>query len=114
MLAYNEKSGVEFEASFFDADGNPTPPGAVMWRLDCETSQTVLRDFTSVDWVESVGPDGQPIYTALIEVPGSLNAIQKNGNAQELKKLLVVANKDQDDEYSEEYRYTVRNLRGRS
>lgn len=114
MLAYNEHSGVEIEAAFFDAAGNPTQPNTVYWRLDCETTNTVLQDFTELTVSAEPAADGSYCYCAQIDIAGSLNAIQKNKHAQEQKKLLVVANKDAAGEFSQEYRYVVKNLRGRS
>lgn len=114
MLAYNEKQGVEFVATFFDAHQQPTLPSVVEWRLDCDATGTVLQDYTSVAVTSVVGTDGATLYQSSITVPGPLNAIQKQSNTQEVKKLLVVANRDQDGEVSKEYSYIVRNLRGRS
>lgn len=113
MISYNEKSGIELDAAFFDAFGVPTLPSTVEYRLDCDTTRKTLLDYTTIAVVSAVDSAGTTTYTSLIEIPGPLNAIQNNRNAQEVKKLLVVANRDQASEYSQEYTYAVRNLRGR-
>jgi hypothetical protein len=50
---------------------------------------------------------------AIIEVPGSLHAIQNPRNTRELKTLLIVADKDLSSEYSHAHQYYVRSRRGR-
>lgn len=114
MLQYNERSGIELDAEFFDANGAATPPNTVHWRLDCDTTRRVLQGDTAEDAVFSVNTDGVDSWTARIEIPGALNAIQSQRNATELKKLLVIANKDTATEYSQEFSYYVKNLRGRN
>jgi hypothetical protein len=114
MLQYNERTGLEKEVSFTDADNLPTLPGSVHWNLYCETTRTVLQGDTAVSVTATVGADGVTRYTSRFDIPGSLNAIQNDRNRRELKKLLVIANKGEDEEFSEEMQYYVVNLRGRS
>ena len=114
MLSYNEKSGVEVIAEFFDANGSYTLPMSVHYRVDCASTRKALLDWTQANAVTTVDLSGQPVYSATIEIPGYVNAIQSNRNRQEVKTVLIVANKDQDAEFSQEYQYTVKNLQGRS
>jgi hypothetical protein len=114
MLQINEKSGHEFSVEFKDADGVPTQPTTAHWRLDCETTRKALQDDTALTVIASTDDNGITHYRATVEVPGSLNAIQNNRNAREMKKLLVIADKDSAREYSLEVTYAVVNLRGRS
>lgn len=114
MRVLNEKSGLEHRAHFSDTFGAPTIPATVHWRLDCQTTGTVLQDWTEVTPVTVSDETGITDVYALIEIPGALNAIQSDSNPRELKTLLVVAAKDQPSEYSEVLSYYVRNLRGRS
>ena len=114
MLVINEKSGREFTAAFFDAGYNASLPATVHYWLDCETTGTVLIDWTAITPEMGVDANGSDIATATIVIPGSASAIQKSTNRQELKTLLVVSDKDTDGEFSQTYQYYVRNLRGRS
>jgi hypothetical protein len=111
---YNEKSGVEIDAVFLDSRRNGTVPATVHWNLQCDTTERELRSDTEVTPTTTVDESGELTCTARIEVPGDLNKIQRNNNWRELKKLLVIANKGLDDEFSTEYEYYVKNLRGRS
>ena len=93
---YNEKSGLEFTATFTDVDYSPAQPGSVAWRLICEHCDKVLQDWTSV--VASVQPDGS--VEALIQVPGPVVTLCNPNSQREVKRLLVVADKDGDREFS--------------
>jgi hypothetical protein len=114
MISVNERNGREFRVEFYDQDHIPTLPETVYWRLDCATTKRSLSDWASVSPVTEVSTDGTTVYYAVIEVPASSNVIQQNRNSREVKKLLVVADKDTDREYSDEYEYVVVNLQGRS
>ena len=114
MDVYNERNGVEFKAHFADAYDTPTIPSTVHWRLDCETTNTVLQGDTEIAAETLSDESGVVDVFASIEVPGALNAIQNNRNAKELKTLLVIADKGMSSEYSQTYQYYVKNLRGRS
>lgn len=114
MDVFNERNGVEIRFHFSDAADSPTIPATVHWRLDCETTGRVIQGDTEVTPVPVLDETGLIDCYVTVEVPGSLNAIQSNGNARELKTLLVIANKDQDGEYSQAYQYYIKNLRGRS
>jgi hypothetical protein len=111
---YNERSGIEIDAVFLDNRRNGTIPDTVHWNLQCDATRRELQGDTQVFPVSVVDESGALTCTARIEVSGSLNAIQHPGNWRELKKLLVIANKGLDDEFSTEYEYYVKNLRGRS
>lgn len=112
MDVINERSGVEFTAHFEDAAGNPTVPPSVHWRLDCESTGKVLQSDTAIDPVTVTDESGIVDCYVTVNIPGSLNTIQ-GGDWRELKTLLVIAAKDTDGEYSQEYQYYVRNIRGR-
>lgn len=114
MDVINERSGIEVRAFFADAYDVPTVPSTVHWRLDCETTSKEIQGFVEVTPTTITDASGISEVYVSITVPGSLNAIQDNRNWRELKTVLIVANKDQDGEYSEPYQYYVKNLRGRS
>jgi hypothetical protein len=112
---YNEKAGVELKARFYEQDQRtPAVPNSIHYRIDCETTNQTLLDWTELS--PSTIADAVKLLEVYVEIdiPGSLNAIQKDRNSRELKKVLVVSNKDTASEYSEEYEYYVRNVRGRS
>jgi len=114
VITINERTGMEIEARFFDADDAPTAPTTVHWQLICDTTNQTVQDWTLVASTQEVDEFGQITGVRVdIQIPGPLNAIQKNGNRKELKRLIVAANKDEAGEYSEEYAYYVRNLPGR-
>ncbi len=114
MDLYNEKSGVEVTASFTDSTNEGTIPPTVHWNLVCKTTLKTLQEDTEVFPVAVVDESGVLTCTVEIEIPGSLNAIQRNANKRELKELLVIANKDLSGEFSQGYEYYVVNKQGRS
>ena len=95
---FHENSGVEFTAEPEDWQGGAALPTTLHWKLSCDTTSKVLQDWTSLTTGTSV----------TIEIPGSLNKIQDRSNQRETKVLLVVADKDTDREYSEEFPYYVK------
>jgi hypothetical protein len=112
---YNEKAGVELKARFYAQDQRtPAVPSTIHYRLDCDSTNQTLVDWTEL--VPTLIADAVRLLEVYVEIdiPGSLNAIQKDRNSRELKKVLVVSNKDTASEFSEEYEYYVRNVRGRS
>ena len=113
MYVANEKDTVEVEAVFADVNRNASMPTTVHWRLDCETTGRVLRDWTTVEPVSTVNAAGEPVVSVTFDIDGSLNAIQSNRNARELKKVLIVADKDLPGTFSKEVPYYVMNLRGK-
>jgi hypothetical protein len=107
---YNEHAGVEV-TSYFEGGGVPTNPTTVHWRLDCVTTDTALIDWTEQGVSVEVDESGTTRYYVVILIPGSANVIQKTANKQELKEVTIVADKDQDREFSETYQYYVKNTK---
>ena len=113
MHVYNERSGVEFTAHFADANGTPTIPPSIHWNLVCETTGKVLQPDTPADPIIVSDESGLVDCYVAVNIPAAMNAMQSWG-WRELKTLLVIAAKDQDGEYSQEFQYYVRNVKGRS
>ena len=113
MRVENERSGLEFKAYFETVPDVPAIPTSVHWRLRCATSDQTLLDWTVAAPV-TVTENGviTGVY-AVIDVPGSLNAIIDRTNRREIKELQVVAGKDTDREYSEVLAWYVRRMDGR-
>jgi hypothetical protein len=110
---FNERSGVEVTAHFSDATGLPAIPASVHWNLLCDTTDTVLQPDTVAEPVIVSDESGVVDCYVSLTIPGALNVMQGN-DRRELKTLLVIADKDRDSEYSQEYQYYVRNVKGRS
>lgn len=111
-----ENAGLEVNASFSEDEAGdfPIQPTTVHWRLYCSTTGRALNEHTAATVTQVQDSLGETIaYTSLIEIPGSLNAIQNERNATEIKELTIVTDKDTPREYSEVYRYVVRRNRGR-
>ena len=113
MDVYPEKSGVKVTIAFEDDQSIGTLPLNAYWRLDCAATGKALQDWTVIT-PTLTNESGITEVLASIEIPGSLNAIQRNGNRQEQKTLLVTCNKDTPTEFSQEITYYVRNLQGRN
>jgi hypothetical protein len=106
---YNELEGAQFEASFED-EGEPTAPATVHYKLACLTTETTLIDWTLANVLSETDDFGNITrYYVTINIPGSANAIQKSANKREQKQLIIVANKDEDNEFNLATQYYVLN-----
>ena len=115
MKTINELSSFDYPVRFYDEEDQPFSPTTVHWRVYCETTDTVVQDWTAATSVAETDEVGNvTAYRADITVTGPMNALQKPNNAKELRHLLVVSNKDEDDELSQDFPYTVRKVPGRS
>jgi hypothetical protein len=111
---YNERTGVELSALFFNVDG-PTIPTSASWRLDCQTTGVVLSDWQALNLVTVSGPTGAPVKVyADFSTTAEMNRIVRNSNARETKTVMVSANLGEDNEFNQEYSYVVKNVRGRT
>jgi hypothetical protein len=113
MRVSNERSGREFECWFEATPGVPTAPTTVHWKLDCVTTRKSLSEFAELTPEILSDETGITGCKVVIDVPGSLLAIQNDNNVREVKHLLVVADKDTDREYSKDVEFYVRNVPGR-
>ena len=104
MKAIFAGDGIEFRARFFSGNSKAlVAPASAWWRLECETTGTVLQDWTAA---EVTGTDDPSV---LIEVDGALNALCGD-DKMETKRLLVSADRGTARQASEEFRYNVRML----
>jgi hypothetical protein len=113
---YSELSGVPVEIAIEDDDG-PVVPATLHVRSHCETTCQDLGDWVELTPVQENDDFGNLLrVTASYLVPGSVNAIRNRNNRRELKSLLVVANKDLDNEFAKEppYQYYVVRRAGRT
>lgn len=80
----------------------PTTPTTVEYRIDCLTTQTVLRDWTTVT----------PGITNSITITSADNAIQDNTNHREKKQIVVKSDDGLDTQAIGETIWLVKNIRG--
>lgn len=114
MHTISENDGLEFRVRFFDASGaRPAIPETVHWRLDCETTGRELQGWTALDPETVAGLSGVSEVYVDLDISGQLNRIQQNRNKTEVKTVQVVADKDGARQYSDDFQYAVRNMRGR-
>lgn len=114
MKILSERSYARFTARFYD-DGVPLMPTTVHWRLDCETTGNAVQDWVAVTPAEEVDELGVVVAVkAVVEVGAALNVMQSDRNRRERKHLLIVANKDQANEFSQVYEYEILNTMGRA
>lgn len=110
IRTYNERSGAEFTAEFTDESGAPALPDTVHYRvIGC--NDAVLQDWT-VTTASATSVNGSVTsVTASVELPGSAMTLCDRSNARELHTLLIVANKDDDREYSQEHEFYVKRIK---
>lgn len=114
VAVYNERTGVELTARYFNQSG-PTVPVTAHWRLDCQTTGQLLQDWTEVSVVVENGPTGLPVNVySDIDISSTLNRILRNSNGRETKVVTVSAGKDTDREFNVEYPYVIKNIRSRT
>jgi hypothetical protein len=102
--------GIEFKARFFSGNVKALViPGKAEWRLECDTTGTLLQDWTEATLVTDVVEGVINEAYAQIDVDGSLNALCGDGK-QETKRLLVSADRGTARQASEEFSYNVRML----
>ncbi len=100
MKPVNESSACTVTAQFYGVDGLPSTPNTVRGRLRDVTNNRVLQDWTDLSAASSVD----------IQVPASLNDIYNDRKALQEHALAVQAEYGQDDQYTDEIRYKVKNL----
>jgi hypothetical protein len=110
MRVYNEKSGIEFEAWFETEPGVPTVPSSVHWKLLDVNTDTTLQDWTAVVAVIESDETGITGVRSTIDVSGQLNVMTDTSKTRELKRVLIVADKDSAREYSQERDYYVKKV----
>lgn len=101
MPEVNEKSTAYVEATFRDKDGTNAAPTGARYRIDCLTTNTQVKDWTTIS---------SPVAVEEITVKPSENAIISSGNAQEVKRVTVEGTYGVDDSVYEQYDITVLNL----
>lgn len=108
-----ERNAGRWRAVFKDDDESPLVPNTVHWRLDCSTTNQVVRDWTAVAPQYTFDDYGQvTVSYAIINIPSAANAILDSCNPRELKRLIVCTNKDTDGERKDVVSYYVNNLQG--
>jgi len=80
----NEGSRCFIKAKFFDNTGKQQIPSSVSYRVDCETTGTLIQDWTSVT------PDVQ----VEVQINATLNKIVNQRNDIERKTVTFLANAD--------------------
>lgn len=80
----NEGSRCFIKAKFFDRNGNAQIPNSVSYRVDCETTGTLIQD-----WI-AVTPDVQ----VEVQIDATLNKIISPRNPIERRVVTFMANAD--------------------
>ena len=110
----NESSGFSLDVSVLD-NGIASQPTTLEWRLVCVSTDDTLQDWTTIAPTLSYDANGAIIaVTAELTIPGTLNALQTSGLAQEEKAVIVVADRGLATEWSTEGQYFVVRLQARS
>jgi len=98
-----EASSCTFRVRFYAEDHGEVTPDTVQWRLRDVTNCRVLQDWTSITAAASID----------IAIDASLNEIYNSRSCgDQVHVLSVQANAGQTNQFSDETRYVVRNLKG--
>ncbi len=101
-IQLNESSAAVLAISFVDETDTPTTPTTLEYRIDCESNDQEI-----LDWTEVVG------LSTTVEVPitASQNAIITDANLTEVKVVTIRVDYGLDTQYVDDFRYTVQNLK---
>ena len=102
MNIVREASVCTIRARFFDDNDIPATPSSVRWTLRDVTNGRLLQDWTSITATSD---------TVEITVPAQLNVINNNRRQYQEHALSVQANVGDTEQYTDEVRYKVKNLR---
>lgn len=98
-----EASSCTIRVSFYAEDHSEVTPDAVQWRLRDITNRRLLQDWTTISPAASVD----------IAIDATLNEIYNSrGYGDQVHVLSVQANAGQTNQFSDETRYVVKNLKG--
>jgi hypothetical protein len=100
MRRIPERSLLRIRARLLDPDDVPTVPNTLRYRLDCQTTSTVLIGWTEVT----------PTSLLEVSVPADMNRIINTRNRVERKVFTVDANTGTTEAYTVEEIYEVKNL----
>lgn len=98
----NEESAFTIRARFFDPDDVAVTPQTARYRLKDVTNCRVV-----IDWTELT-----PAAFIDIEIDAQDNQIYSRCNASEERVLSVQANYGQSNQFADEKRYVIQNLKG--
>ena len=108
LPTFPQKSGIEGRFAFESVTGEAALPASAHWRLTCETTGRVLQDWTAAALATQSTGGVLTRVSVTVEVPGSVNTLCDASNQRETKTLTVVADKDTDREYSEDFSYYLK------
>ena len=103
-----QRSGIELNAEFQNVEGAAALPTTAHWRLTCDASGRVLQDWTTASIATETTAGVVTRVSVTVEIPGSLTALSDPTNQRELKICTIVADKDADREYSEDFPFYVK------
>lgn len=96
-----EQSTAYVTATFKDKAGASAAPTSARYRIDCVTTGTMVRDWTTI---------ASPAAAQEITLTPSDTAIQTSSNATETKRITVEATYGAGDQVVDEYDVLVANL----
>lgn len=96
-----EGSAFKLDMTFFDEESNAAMPGNARYRLDCETSRTMIQDWTPIAPIAS---------SRTLDITSTNNRIINQDNLFELRLVTVQANHSTETQFTDRYRYLVKNL----
>lgn len=98
----NERSRLPITIKFADGSWIPTAPNTARYRIDCQTTNTVIQDWVTLT----------PGATVAVVVSATQNAIVDDTNRYESKVMAVEANYGLDSQYTDSFVWKVKNLQG--
>lgn len=87
--------------SFFDNAGAALAPSTAKYRIDCDSNNQVIRDWTNVT----------PADVMAIDMAAADTVIITDTNNEESRRVTVVLNEGLTTQFTEEFVYTIKNLK---
>lgn len=97
-----ERSRRRFAVRWKDRSNNVITPSTVHYRVDCQTTDSVVLDWTQTTASAEV----------TITIPATILAMIDTANAVERKTLLIVANKDTSSAFAHEVEFEIERAQG--
>ena len=102
MKSVNEEGTLYFTVKFYDVDNALFIPSAVQYRIDCLTTGSEVRDWTTVT----------PASTVTIAATGDDNQIYNETSTREVRQMVVKYTDVSTNDQHSQIQWRVDNLKG--
>ena len=103
LVEIREQSAFRLQIDFMGETGALSAPQSARYRIDCETNRTQIQDW------QPIAPLSE---SPSISILPSQNEILDDRNLYEMRVVTIQADPGESTQYTDRYRYLVKNLAG--